>query len=80
MPPPRGLRALRSSPHKLLLDLICDWLIICQVCVIAECVFNQQHLIICILQYCSQVGERRQRLASSLQASGVPQPTLNEEA
>lgn len=56
----RVLSSLRSSPHKLLLDLIHDWLVIRQVCVIAQRVFNQHHLLILhVLQGCSRVGESR---------------------
>lgn len=74
---PGGLRALRSSPHKLLLDLVQDWFIVHQVCVAAERVFNQQQLlVVCLLQGCCWVGGRRQRSASSLEA---PIPTSMKE-
>lgn len=57
--PPGGLGALRNSPHKLLLDHIGDWIIVCQIRVVAECVFNQQCLLIlCTFQRCSGVGGR----------------------
>lgn len=70
---PRRRCALRSSPDKLLLDLIQDWFIVHQVCVAAERVFNQQHLLIVgLLQGCCWAGGRRQRPASSLEA---PIPT-----
>lgn len=42
----QGWIVLRSSPQKLLLDLVCHGLIICQVCVIAERVFNHQYPLI----------------------------------
>lgn len=47
----QGWTVLRSSPQKLLLDLVRHGLIICQVCVIAERVFNHQYpLILFVLQ------------------------------
>ena len=56
----QGWTILRSSPHKLLLDLVRHGLIICQVGVIAERVFNHQHLLILfVLQGCSGEAERR---------------------
>ena len=76
----RGLRARRCSPHKLLLDLVCHWLIIRQVCVIAERVLNQQHLLILsVLQGCSREAERRVWLAHPASPC-YPPPHSNDEA
>lgn len=79
-PCPRRLCTLGSSPHKLLLDLVGNRLIIRQVCVIAECVFNQQHLLILfVLQGC--IREAKGEVGSCpLQGPGVSQSYSNEGA
>lgn len=76
----RGLRAPRCSPHKLLLDLVCHWLMNRQACVAAERVLSQQHLLnLFVLQGCSGEAERRAWLAHPAGPWYAP-PHSNEEA
>lgn len=63
MLPAGDLRTLGNLPHELLADLVDGWLIVCQVCVGAECVFKQEYLLICILQGWGRKG-KAQRLAA----------------